>query len=940
PGAWSRFRPPAGARAALGLALITAVYVPFLQHAYDRLIRNYFEHDLLPRVLHQAERRRQILRDSLQHAGEPEFAAAARFAEENEDDPADHADEIAYGLWSTTSMAHRGLASSLQVFDARGVRLGRFSLNYAPALDVRFERAAGAAGADLITLPPPARAVVRTPIVYGSRWIQVARQTPLLVTMAVVDDWDNLPLLGSESVYLEMFRSPAPSRTNPELVRGEPMVAAFGPQLERIDGSGEAIPAPPPAALATVGAGRLVWSDGDVGGQPARILYARGARALFALAHPRSSRAGQVASFLRLLLFNAALALAVLAAARLVRAAGGSPLAWPRSTYAGRLVAVLLITGLGPLLALSFFVTRFAQRDFARDLLEAGLTSLDTARRVVEDYLDVSGPDPEPALDDDVVFWLSRVVRQDINVYRGAELLATSTRALYSSGLLNRRLAGGAYRALYLEREPYRLAESRVGGAGWLTLSASMRIDRDGTPGVISIPLAAQRRAVKRRADEVGDTILIVTFAASVLLAATGHVMARRVALPVQHLARAARRVAEGDLDVRVDARGDGETGVLVDTFNRMAASLRAQREDLRRRRDYIEKILRSATTGVVSIDATGGIATINPAAQALLRTGPTAPAPGDRLLVHLASDPAFEPLHRALRRALERSGDREATVVIARPGEERRLRAVFLPFAAEEGAGEPGRIVLLEDVTEVVRAGRLAAFAEMARRVAHEIKNPLTPIQLSVEHVRRLRRAGDPRFGEVLDECLSNIQKQVEVLRQIAHEFSAYARLPRVRPEPTPVADLLDDALKPYETAAPPGVRLARAVAPGLPPLLIDRAVAARALVNLIENALQAMPGGGSITVAAEEDGGGDPVRVRIEVRDTGTGIDPEILPRLFEPYFSTRSGGTGLGLAVARKAVEEQGGTLELKSRPGAGTVAILILPAAPAAVPGGAA
>src|SRR5207249_4363877 len=207
-------------------------------------------------------------------------------------------------------------------------------------------------------------------------------------------------------------------------------------------------------------------------------------------------------------------------------------------------------------------------------------------------------------------------------------------------------------------------------------------------------------------------------------------------------------------LDVRVDTTASDETGVLVEAFNRMADSLRRQREDLRRRTDYIEKILRSATTGVVSIEGSGTIITINPAAQGLL-TGSL-------------------------------------------------------------GAPEAG--------SEIVRSGRLAAWAEMARRVAHEIKNPLTPIQLSIEHVRRVFKAKDPRFETIFAECLNNIQRQVAVLREIAVEFSAYARLPQLRPEPVAVEALVDEALGPYIAAAPPGVRITREVGSDVPPVHVDR--------------------------------------------------------------------------------------------------------------------
>src|SRR5207245_324856 len=177
-----------------------------------------------------------------------------------------------------------------------------------------------------------------------------------------------------------------------------------------------------------------------------------------------------------------------------------------------------------------------------------------------------------------------------LSISRHEDLLTPSTRELYSSGLLNTRLDGEVYLALYLEREPFRLAAEHAGGLDYLTLSAPMRIDREGTMGVISIPLTGQRRAIERKVQEVEDAVLISTCLTVILLAGVGYLVARRVSEPITLLARAACRVAEGDLDVRVRAAARDEIGILVDAFNRMAASLREQRAGPRRRKAYIEK--------------------------------------------------------------------------------------------------------------------------------------------------------------------------------------------------------------------------------------------------------------------------------------------------------------------------------------------------------------
>jgi nitrogen fixation/metabolism regulation signal transduction histidine kinase len=251
----------------------------------------------------------------------------------------------------------------------------------------------------------------------------------------------------------------------------------------------------------------------------------------------------------------------------------------------------------------------------------------------------------------------------------------------------------------------------------------------------------------------------------------------------------------------------------------------------------------------------------------------------------------------------------------------------MVLPLA--ESADMPaGRIFLVEDVTDVMRSNRLAAWAEMARRIAHEIKNPLTPIQLSAEHLLRVRSNRDPNFDRVLQECVETILGQVRALREISSDFSTYSRLPDLRREPSDLAALVRSTLAPYRSSPPDGLRVSEKI-DAVPPASLDTRVLRRALVNLIENALQAMEHGGLLTVTLHLRGEGAGSFAEIVVADTGGGMDEATRAKIFEPYFSTRDAGIGLGLAIARRAVEEHGGTLTAESEPGRGTRMIIRLP-----------
>jgi signal transduction histidine kinase len=221
-----------------------------------------------------------------------------------------------------------------------------------------------------------------------------------------------------------------------------------------------------------------------------------------------------------------------------------------------------------------------------------------------------------------------------------------------------------------------------------------------------------------------------------------------------------------------------------------------------------------------------------------------------------------------------------------------------------------------------------------MARQVAHDIKNPLTPIQLSAEHARRVNLDRGRPLSPALDECVNAILAQVQLLRQIAAEFSSFASSPTARPEPTAVATLIEEVVEPYRAGLEGRVTVLVDAAPDLPRVLVDRTLFARALTNVIENALNAMPGGGRLSIVSrpeQEPGARKPRGVAIDIADTGVGMDPDALARIFEPYFSTKTTGTGLGLTIAKRNVELNGGTIRVTSRRGEGTRVTITLPVA---------
>jgi two-component system nitrogen regulation sensor histidine kinase NtrY len=277
----------------------------------------------------------------------------------------------------------------------------------------------------------------------------------------------------------------------------------------------------------------------------------------------------------------------------------------------------------------------------------------------------------------------------------------------------------------------------------------------------------------------------------------------------------------------------------------------------------------------------------------------------------------------------------------------EREWSLVWVPLT---GPGEPFALLVVEDATEELRSQRLLAWAAMARMIAHEIKNPLTPIRLSAEHMREVFRRDPEHFAGVFERCTANILAQVEELRSIAAEFSTYSAIPRIDPRPGDLTAAVAELVEGYRTAPPHGVSIELEAPAGPIQARFDAKLLPRAVRNLIENALRAAGAGGRgrVVVRVEraagadwgpaEAGGGDGSGdgrgcwARIAVLDSGPGVPADLLPRIFDPYFSTHDTGTGLGLPIARRVVEEHGGNVTARNRPEGGLEAVITIPCAP--------
>ncbi|MDA8051781.1 MAG: PAS domain-containing sensor histidine kinase [Rhodospirillales bacterium] len=467
-----------------------------------------------------------------------------------------------------------------------------------------------------------------------------------------------------------------------------------------------------------------------------------------------------------------------------------------------------------------------------------------------------------------------------------------------------------------------------------------LMISRPVDPTILQHMVEVERAVAEYKQLDANRYGLQITFALIfamvamlVLVAAVliGLVMANQIARPVGRLIVAAERVRAGDLAVRVlEAPTGDEIAGLSRAFNRMTGQLAAQRAELMdaysqidERRRFTEGVLSGVSAGVIGLDAEGRIELPNRAAEELL---------GLDLMGGVGRDlgalePAFASLLAAARAAPERALTEE--IEIARPAGRRHL---LVRIAAELKGGRPdGFVVTFDDITELKAAERKAAWADVARRIAHEIKNPLTPIQLAAERLKRrfLKEiASDP---ETFAQCADTIVRHVGDIGRMVDEFSAFARMPQPVFQEEDLGRLAREALV-LQQNAHQEIRFTTRIPERGPVALCDRPLVGQALTNLLQNAADAVamrPGAGRVELAVDEVAGW----VRIEVADDGVGLPNEDRGRLAEPYVTLKPKGTGLGLAIVKKIMEDHGGSLALEDRPDQpGAVAILCLPTCP--------
>ncbi|MCK5914007.1 MAG: HAMP domain-containing protein, partial [Desulfuromusa sp.] len=418
-----------------------------------------------------------------------------------------------------------------------------------------------------------------------------------------------------------------------------------------------------------------------------------------------------------------------------------------------------------------------------------------------------------------------------------------------------------------------------------------------------------------------------------------GFHLARSITVPIQELATATTKVASGNLDIQLQTRSTDEIGTLVNAFNKMTADLRQGRIEvvsanqelqnsnleLDRRRDYMEIVLANVTAGVISIDRSGHLTTINKSAENLLHFNAEKMLGKDfREVIPGSYMPQIMELLKDLFYSERGTVRQQVTIPI---GNEKYTLMLNLTTLRDKQNNFLGTVIVFDDLTQLYKAQRMAAWREVARRIAHEIKNPLTPIQLSAQRLRKRYLKNFADDDHVFDDCTKMISDQVDELKNLVNEFSSFARMPATKPSINNLNEVITECLTLYKEAHK-DISFQLSLDQHLPNTKFDREQIRRVIINLLENSVAAISGIG--TIQLESIYNQELQIITLTVADSGRGIPSDDKARLFEPYFSTKKTGTGLGLAIVSTIIADHNGYIRVRDNSPQGSIFIIELPA----------
>ena len=798
----------------VGLLLPTLAFYPSLFTLAWAAKATLVESRFAPQALAQRQTIQRLLQESLAQIdsfpGLPDLVAANA--------PTANAEELtdrAYQVWRITGLAAYPVTSSIELYGSDARLISRFAFNLPDDLSAALRADETSCSWEIFEEVSPFFAEERR-VLHAGRALCVPEagggtRTVGAVVVHTTLDYANLRFIASQNPYVVLL-GPSESTTEEGVSGRDVQYVVYGWSRTPLYTGGHTAWQIDDETFERIAASRdPFWAKLKAGDSTSDVYLMNDRGGIYALGFPVVSVLGHLVNIAELtvlavltyvLLLGLGLIFAMLSRRR---TSARALLREVRASFYRKLFLAFVAAAVVPVVILAVLTRNYVATQMEEAVEQEAIRTATAARRVVEDLVAPRATQQGAPVDDNLMVWVSRLIDQDVNIFRGSRLQATSERNLFASGLLPRRTPADVYRGLLLRNEASTVARQQLGSLQYIV--AGTPVTARQMDAMLTIPLTSRQREIEAQIDLLNRQVLLGALLFILAGAGLGYSLAERIADPVNRLTRATARISRGELDIRIAATSSDELRRLVHDFNSMAEELQRQRQELE-------------------------------------------------------------------------------------------------------------------------RTHRLEAWAEMSRQVAHDIKNPLTPIQLNAEHLRRVHADRGRPLSPILDECVDNILTQVRLLRQIASEFSSFASSPTAKAAAVNVAALLHEIIDPYVTGLRDRIEFRIEVPHDLPPAVADRSLVARALTNIIENALHAMPERGTLTLVARPDAART---IRITVGDSGRGMDAEALSRAFEPYFSTKATGTGLGLPIAKRNIELNGGTIAIHSSP-AGTTVEVTLPQSP--------
>ncbi|MDH3214822.1 MAG: ATP-binding protein [Candidatus Krumholzibacteria bacterium] len=494
----------------------------------------------------------------------------------------------------------------------------------------------------------------------------------------------------------------------------------------------------------------------------------------------------------------------------------------------------------------------------------------------------------------------------DINVYDKGELIATSREGLLFGGFISSMMNADAYVKVSLMRVDQSLVTERAGRYRYEVAYLPVQTATRDESGAIGLPLLFRPESYHVEVQKASSIVLSIFALLSAATMGLGLLLARGIFEPLKGLLEGTKRISRGDLTFKLPALRSDEIGTVVEAFNEMTDQLLKSQNALEERRRYLEVILANIGTGVISTDADDRIRAVNNAAERILnlRSADVMQKSADELVQHDVVPEFFAILARG---SSQDEPFVSSEIDITADGRTRTIK--YMRTRLSTDGRYLGTVYVFEDLTELINSKKLSAWVEMARQIAHEIKNPLTPIKLSAQFMVKAHEEKAEDFNTIFKEGSDTIIHQVEVLRHIASEFSSFGRLQQLDLVSHALAPQIEDMVAPYRKNTA-GIEVALRCEEQNLRVLVDSEALRKICTNLIENAMEAMPNGGRLDITCSRAMHQGQEHVMVSFRDTGSGLTDDVKQKLFEPYFSTKTTGTGLGLAICRTLSREMGG------------------------------